>query len=121
MLLFPLIPSHIPFDCSSFFLDVSYLPHVDFFFFFKQKTAYEMRISDWSSDVCSSDLSFAPDRPGDCRCTAAKPHRRACLHRAEGCGLSHWRQEGPGDADVSGDPHSPQSRTGGAGTRSGGG
>src|SRR3546814_4545554 len=27
------------------------------FFFFEQKTAYEMRISDWSSDVCSSDLS----------------------------------------------------------------
>src|SRR3546814_9788991 len=33
-----------------------------FFFFFKQKTAYEMRISDWSSDVCSSDLHSAdPD------------------------------------------------------------
>src|SRR3546814_2219654 len=30
-----------------------------FFFFFKQKTAYEMRISDWSSDVCSSDLWLA--------------------------------------------------------------
>src|SRR3546814_3848240 len=29
------------------------------FFFFKQKTAYEMRISDWSSDVCSSDLCLA--------------------------------------------------------------
>src|SRR3546814_5611571 len=29
------------------------------FFFFKQKTAYEMRISDWSSDVCSSDLNLA--------------------------------------------------------------
>src|SRR3546814_7472661 len=29
------------------------------FFFFKQKTAYEMRIIDWSSDVCSSDLSAA--------------------------------------------------------------
>src|SRR3546814_7090880 len=29
-----------------------------FFFFFKQKTAYEMRISDWSSDVCSSDLEI---------------------------------------------------------------
>src|SRR3546814_13439189 len=29
-----------------------------FFFFFKQKTAYELRISDWSSDVCSSDLQF---------------------------------------------------------------
>src|SRR3546814_9586987 len=33
------------------------------FFFFKQKTAYEMRISDWSSDVCSSDLRTA-DRVG---------------------------------------------------------
>src|SRR3546814_2762343 len=31
----------------------------DYLFFFKQKTAYEMRISDWSSDVCSSDLSDA--------------------------------------------------------------
>src|SRR3546814_7864613 len=30
-----------------------------YFFFFKQKTAYEMRISDWSSDVCSSDLVIA--------------------------------------------------------------
>src|SRR3546814_6040600 len=34
-------------DCIRFHLN---------FFFFKQKTAYEMRISDWSSDVCSSDL-----------------------------------------------------------------
>src|SRR3546814_4093076 len=32
------------------------------FFFFKQKTAYEMRISDWSSDVCSSDLGSHPHR-----------------------------------------------------------
>src|SRR3546814_5562700 len=32
--------------------------YVLFVFFFKQKTAYEMRISDWSSDVCSSDLFF---------------------------------------------------------------
>src|SRR3546814_10319750 len=31
------------------------------FFFFKQKTAYEMRISDWSSDVCSSDLARDED------------------------------------------------------------
>src|SRR3546814_4453781 len=31
------------------------------FFFFKQKTAYEMRISDWSSDVCSSDLGHGQD------------------------------------------------------------
>src|SRR3546814_14653975 len=34
------------------------------FFFFKQKTAYEMRISDWSSDVCSSDLATAGKSPG---------------------------------------------------------
>src|SRR3546814_2814056 len=33
------------------------------FFFFKQKTAYEMRISDWSSDVCSSDLTLIIYRP----------------------------------------------------------
>src|SRR3546814_6509422 len=32
------------------------------FFFFKQKTAYEMRISDWSSDVCSSDLYDGRDQ-----------------------------------------------------------
>src|SRR3546814_2370971 len=31
------------------------------FFFFKQKTAYELRISDWSSDVCSSDLGYFPN------------------------------------------------------------
>src|SRR3546814_15721590 len=34
-----------------------------FVFFFKQKTAYEMRISDWSSDVCSSDLFGMPMGP----------------------------------------------------------
>src|SRR3546814_3523644 len=34
--------------------------HVVMMFFFKQKTAYEMRISDWSSDVCSSDLTATP-------------------------------------------------------------
>src|SRR3546814_1976718 len=35
------------------------------FFFFKQKTAYEMRISDWSSDVCSSDLLLDQARRDD--------------------------------------------------------
>src|SRR3546814_7990858 len=45
-----------------------------FFFFFKQKTAYEMRISDWSSDVCSSDL---PSREGAANALAMSrlPHR----------------------------------------------
>src|SRR3546814_5758888 len=36
-----------------------------YFFFFKQKTAYEMRISDWSSDVCSSDLLDQRDEFGE--------------------------------------------------------
>src|SRR3546814_43789 len=45
------------------------------FFFFKQKTAYEMRISDWSSDVCSSDLSGS-DRLGEHRLTPDSPTRR---------------------------------------------
>src|SRR3546814_6364104 len=40
-----------------FCLEVFYLVQL-FFFFVKQKTAYEMRISDWSSDVCSSDLAL---------------------------------------------------------------
>src|SRR3546814_5237238 len=38
---------------------------VFWFFFFKQKTAYEMRISDWSSDVCSSDLPCRGRAGGD--------------------------------------------------------
>src|SRR3546814_7225601 len=40
------------------------------FFFFKQKTAYEMRISDWSSDVCSSDLNRCPFKPSEQAATA---------------------------------------------------
>src|SRR3546814_18768615 len=44
-----------------------------FFFFFKQKTAYEMRISDWSSDVCSSDLAARLDSVRATRQSAAMP------------------------------------------------
>src|SRR3546814_3052874 len=40
--------------CSSYIYSLFCI----FFFFFKQKTAYDMRISDWSSDVCSSDLQI---------------------------------------------------------------
>src|SRR3546814_7606505 len=52
------------------------------FFFFKQKTAYEMRISDWSSDVCSSDLLFGDqetmrDRTDDDRADRLFDPRRA--------------------------------------------
>src|SRR3546814_3958206 len=45
------------------------------FFFFKQKTAYEVRISDWSSDVCSSDLYLAAPVA---MCTM-RPHPRAIM------------------------------------------
>src|SRR3546814_10096804 len=49
-----------------------------FFFFFKQKTAYEMRISDWSSDVCSSDLC----RPTGSRRSGSPAGRRKAGRRS---------------------------------------
>src|SRR3546814_3612029 len=58
---------------------------ISFFFFFKQKTAYEMRISDWSSDVCSSDLSrpFGRVRNKDSkeRANPLNPHFSASFQR----------------------------------------
>src|SRR3546814_3963153 len=48
------------------------------FFFFKQKTAYEMRISDWSSDVCSSDLGMS--HAGE----AGEDQHQACQERQKG-------------------------------------
>src|SRR3546814_19286980 len=59
-----------------------------FFFFFKQKTAYEMRISDWSSDVCSSDLSDRPERALSNLCESARFRRLCVLREARGarCG-----------------------------------
>src|SRR3546814_3713205 len=73
-----------------FSLCVLYVLRVQFFFvffFFKQKTAYEMRISDWSSDVCSSDLlhpdarcgeSPAAGGPDSDRILRATPDARRC-------------------------------------------
>src|SRR3546814_8255094 len=54
------------------------------FFFFKQKTAYEMRISDWSSDVCSSDLRYpraarCGDALGGARPARCRLERRSAL------------------------------------------
>src|SRR3546814_10323744 len=48
---------------------------VCYFFFFKQKTAYELRISDWSSDVCSSDLRLG----GELLLQSGFPERMATL------------------------------------------
>src|SRR3546814_1142895 len=49
-------------------------------FFFKQKTAYEMRISDWSSDVCSSDLS-----PGQRALSGLRPGAQATQSAGSRC------------------------------------
>src|SRR3546814_8437892 len=63
---------------------------VYFIFFFKQKTAYEMRISDWSSDVCSSDLSVAAvdavmeDEASSAFCAVRPPGHHATAHAAMG-------------------------------------
>src|SRR3546814_8968802 len=63
-----------------------YVQWYSVFFFFKQKTAYEMRISDWSSDVCSSDLWASPSALSAARtpprsksncCTRPPPRRGA--------------------------------------------
>src|SRR3546814_10047148 len=56
------------------------------FFFFKQKTAYEMRISDWSSDVCSSDLAFG---------CGATQREIACELIDREAGGARWRINAP--------------------------
>src|SRR3546814_5845676 len=71
-----------------------------FFFFFKQKTAYEMRISDWSSDVCSSDL--------DKNLSEFRSRRRLCVQMQWLRIMSHRREEkivcfGDGATDGMGD------------------
>src|SRR3546814_7488025 len=90
------------------------------FFFFKQKTAYEMRISDWSSDVCSSDLrahypwasrAAGSLRPGQCT-RAALTHDQP---REQSDRPGEQRQDEQGELDdaaetlligVARDPHS---------------
>src|SRR3546814_20460475 len=51
------------------------------FLFFKQKTAYEMRISDWSSDVCSSDLSVVGASAITCFTSSGSTVRRVARER----------------------------------------
>src|SRR3546814_3203564 len=58
------------------------------FFFFKQKTAYEMRISDWSSDVCSSDLLLVRFENGGSLVA------REALHGGQQQGLARARRQG---------------------------
>src|SRR3546814_10188074 len=76
--------------------DLCVKSHYFVVFFFKQKTAYEMRISDWSSDVCSSDLPYEVRAAGGgascrrCRCimsVTAGPQADELIQRRRGrCG-----------------------------------
>src|SRR3546814_10107659 len=74
-----------------------------YFFFFKQKTAYEMRISDWSSDVCSSDLILAVRARRLCLEQEFEPGiRPLCSNCNDGPAKSSSRSElspGPGQHD----------------------
>src|SRR3546814_17265484 len=76
--------------CDLVYCAIDMSVHCVVFFFFKQKTAYEMRISDWSSDVCSSDLphrlrrGYAPRHRDRRRGRRVHPHRRCDRWLVEG-------------------------------------
>src|SRR3546814_20152494 len=102
-------------DSSDVMVCVFVLLIVCFFFFFKQKTAYEMRISDWSSDVCSSDLLHAVSgRPVLRALVRLARHLRLGADAAAGGGRGlsavavhrpHGGSRGPRLAAVSPHPH----------------
>src|SRR3546814_4765497 len=75
-------------------------------FFFKQKTAYEMRISDWSSDVCSSDLpcSTPPTSTASTRPAVSdrpKPCSARSLAKPQGCATGRSEERRVGNECVS--------------------
>src|SRR3546814_9734321 len=89
----------------------------DYMFCFKQNTAYEMRISDWSSDVCSSDLrqDIFPHGAVADGIGARGAGRAHAAKRGVGPGIDREKQ--PGIADIfiqllAGDPRSEERRVG---------
>src|SRR3546814_6562045 len=85
--------------CTCFFhILMCILCYSVLFFFFKQKTAYEMRISDWSSDVCSSDLIFREHGEG-----RALPHALSLHHVRGRCRPDEERQLRPSAGGLPGD------------------
>src|SRR3546814_8394508 len=64
------------------------------FFFFKQKTAYEMRISDWSSDVCSSDLAYE-NRATNVELQRLFPALRLCQIESKASHVGAVRRKAP--------------------------
>src|SRR3546814_6250825 len=69
-----------------------------FCFFFKQKTAYEMRISDWSSDVCSSDLQALQREWATAKQRRAEERARSEAEAAKDA-AEMWAAAGPARAD----------------------
>src|SRR3546814_7981434 len=65
-------------------------------FFFKQKTAYEMRISDWSSDVCSSDLPRGVSDGAQRHAAAAVAHAGRRAPRGRAAARAHAGRDPPG-------------------------
>src|SRR3546814_7692850 len=63
------------------------------FFFFKQKTAYELRISDWSSDVCSSDLTMIDALAALCKGYFGFDCRDASISDGLGCRVRRRTEE----------------------------
>src|SRR3546814_9529803 len=75
-------------SCSLVVVLVVFFLYFYFFFCFKQKTAYEMRISDWSSDVCSSDLAVQ----GAARALARRQDRAAVDRHRSRCARRRSRR-----------------------------
>src|SRR3546814_1683644 len=80
------------------------------FFFFKQKTAYEMRISDWSSDVCSSDLPVNFQRATNSQVRWGFNFGKSFGQSEAGAGGGRGR--GEGGRSGAGDRRSEESRVG---------
>src|SRR3546814_9942359 len=83
------------------------------FFFFKQKTAYVMRIRDWSSDVCSSDLRGpgGTPRPHCGRSPLVRAGLGAVYRCAVGPGRARWPDDGVSPCNrvvVAAGPHGPR-------------
>src|SRR3546814_20646081 len=83
------------------------------FFFFKQKTAYEMRISDWSSDVCSSDLGSAQrfELSSPWRRRASSPSSQPSTSRERSAASRRSRRGVSTDILVGDGPRSPASNS----------
>src|SRR3546814_9971823 len=108
------------FSCAYNGLFIVFVVFLCWFFFFKQKTAYEMRISDWSSDVCSSDLAavggewFDGLRGVERRGAGAGPRQRAAgrERRRDRPAAGGAGPGGGGDPDPAGSRHAGPSEIG---------